>query len=277
MSESEIEEILVQEKNIGITEEILNKENIELLKLKNKGVLDAYEEEPNASSSEIDNIAPEVYREVNQFLNLEENKFPKIEYVSNSNSFLTGISETMEEIVGYVSRLEKKPKEQIVEYDPVLKKIILSKNPLSSVVLDLAHEYTHYLQDKKLSVEVFDNNILMEGHARGVEKNIAKTYADKKDKKNCLIDVYTQSINELKNTYQWICDNLNKVENERLLKDSQKALENTIHEIDIDKYSVDDQSIGNTLFSIYEQTQGNRVYRDFIRENSELIKEAKNH
>jgi len=141
--------------------------------------------------------------------------------------------------------------------------VSLAKNKRCNLIPSAGHEYTHHVQKNHIKREILDNikrtfSMFDEGHARGVQEYLARTYAEKEDNPAFLYDTLDTKVGELKRTYKWICKKLGVQKRESLLK-TKSSRDGSKR---ISKPSK--HALGNTFFSIYEAKRGPQIYDNIL-------------
>jgi len=137
---------------------------------------------------------------------------------------------------------------QVISYSPRVRRIRME--------MFLWHEYTHHLQhilgfhsQKKLSLLS-----ATEGHARGVDEYMSRTYAIRHNNKAYRYNYLAGSVDELQSTYLWLGQKLGLNCRQNLLGDMNADVR-----VDLSHYGP-----GHALFSIYSHTQGEEIYRNIL-------------
>ncbi|MBI4448275.1 hypothetical protein HY643_04805 [Candidatus Woesearchaeota archaeon] len=194
------------------------------------------------------------------------------------------ILKTKEELEGalmevklWVDSFLKVKEEQIVtirlgktsEYDKAKEEIWLAKVQSPRQYGELAHEYTHFLQSELLDPPIAfnDENVFIEGHARGVEKAFNKWYAQNNPKVG-LIEVLETSLEELTNSYAYISKKFkitmpkstsNLIKEYSKLKNHEKAV-------------ISCYDLGNAFFSLAEKKHGKSIYARIMKKDFTCLK-----
>ena len=120
----------------------------------------------------------------------------------------------------------------------------------------LWHEYTHYLQytfgfhsQKRLSL--FST---MEGHARGVDEHMSRTYVTKHKNNAYRYNYLNESVDELQSTYLWLGQKLGLYCRRNLLGDKNSNIP-----LGLSYYSA-----GHALYSVYRYTRGEEIYKGIL-------------
>ncbi len=147
-------------------------------------------------------------------------------------------------------------------YDPLFRHITLQKEEMNEetgtlrkisrpkLIPIMAHEYAHHVQ-KKQGLALFDNRVLLEGHARGVERHISELYCEREGNDAFMYGIYNRTITELQQTYGWICRRLEIKGREEFLPKKQTR-------------EIGPHAAGNTLFLLWEQTKGSEIYKEVL-------------
>ena len=123
----------------------------------------------------------------------------------------------------------------------------------------LAHEYAHHIQRRKISclrnpdyslpLRDTAHGIFEEGHARGVEREIAKQYSERENNKAFEYDTQGTIVGELSSTYKCLSKKLGITPCKSLTKGSTFL-------------GVDSHSMGTTFFHLLKELKGKSVYRE---------------
>ena len=152
------------------------------------------------------------------------------------------------------------------EFDTLSNRIFLDKAPRTKTIPDLAHAYTAYLQHQQGNNP--QNSIFNEGQARGVQKEIAKTYKEAENNEAFMYDVLKPS--ELKGAYLWACRQLGKEPNSSVLRDADTG--NVLDRVDI-AYRASKakeptpHALGNAIFSVWEANnkESRKMYKKLFQ------------
>ena len=281
--------------NIAVIEDILEIESQRLEKLQKLKKENKLNLGDKVSSAELKNLFPQICTEVDDFLSIQNSKAPNCRYFTlfypdlisimilsvyalsasqivmalasqhqgknlfTKNLFEAGIG-TLQLSMGALMHSISKS----AAYRKSSKTITLEKTVRTSLIPVIGHEYAHSIQHTRKLMGI-KYSIFMEGHARGVEKQLAKTYCEREDNETFLYDISDSNLGEYKSAYIWMCKKLGMHPRKSLLKikssrDGDESfgrllLEPTPH------------AIGNTLFSIYESSKGKEIYKQMIQEN----------
>ncbi len=286
---------LVRPENIPILEEILAQKSSELERLKK-----AKEEgklrfgRKIKQRQELETIVKEVKEEVDAFWGVSGIDLPNCDFVKlRENKFALGIvsaaygltainlctaglslTTTNDLDVGpivfnlllgatgmfvhYSSLLE-------IGYDAKGQKIRLEKTPRESLVTDFAHEYTHHLQhqfpkQRSISAEYVP---FMEGHARGVQRNIGERYRQREENDAFIWGNLNYDVSELKSVYRWLCKIAGKKVSSSLL--STRTPHDGANAVYLALYKEPTpHALGNALMLIHEAQYGNNIYRKML-------------
>lgn len=280
---------LIKEGNIPLIEEILNKEAIELERLqKHSGKPDIGCKLTEAKMRE---ALPEVFSEVNDFLQIKEAITPRCEYDSlfrlASNTFPPILLYTFSTGTMGVSLLQLTAGGHLWEgitglgisacfagagmiarsylknsyYDPIFNKIVLERLAETDLIPVAGHEYDHFLHAQG-GIPADGRGIFSEGHARGVQKHIAEVYREKEDNDAFLINITDIKVIELKTTYSWLCKALKKQAKASLMKSETKHFAGYLSRLAAPGPSAHD--LGSTIFSVYEMQHGKGIYRNMM-------------
>lgn len=130
--------------------------------------------------------------------------------------------------------------------------IYLEKECLTRVTGALIHEYTHHVQSKIMGKKFCKSNIFVEGHARGVTRQICSEYALETEnptyrEMSCIFD-----FNELSMVYISMCKKL------------RVRLHPDLIIPDLFFYEPGHHARGNTLMLIKEIRDGSDIYKKMI-------------
>jgi hypothetical protein len=132
------------------------------------------------------------------------------------------------------------------------KRIVLGKTTKSKLVNVAYHEYTHHLQND--AGWDFDNRIIIEGHARGVQKYLSKIRSEKEDNPVIIHELSCSSLDELSRVYEWICRSNNQSPSPSIIISPEFG------------FYTDNHAFGNSLFSILEKKRGPEIYSSYMKE-----------
>ena len=152
-------------------------------------------------------------------------------------------------------------------YFPRIQFITMTKEKMPKAIPIMGHEYTHYLQHQAFLGRAYltkDYSTLKEGHARGVERYIANIYHKREDNQTFLEEMASWDYIELKQTYKWLCQELDISPNTNLV--GITLPENNIQaEQGLEQKKPISHALGNTLFYLHEAKSGNQIYKDIIK------------
>jgi len=144
----------------------------------------------------------------------------------------------------------------------------LKKEKSVNLIPVIAHEYTHHIQFKKDFVAKEDS-MFMEGHARGVQRYIAKTYREKEDNDAFLYDILNWDVGEIKSAYIWACKKIKNPIRKSLLRiGTSRDIDEKICRIT--ERNPTEHALGNAFFSIYENDFGDQIYKEMIHGNFKI-------
>ena len=283
--------------NVPAIEDILDKESQRLGRLQNlkeDGRLDFGD---TVSSDELRELFPQICKEVDTFLGIQESGVPNCRYyhlfrpglmttpilvlytlsalqvTSALTSFSTDQNPDTNHLLGHLfsagagatlfytaaafHAIVKKPR-----YDTLSQKINLERVARTELIPAAGHEYTHHIQWRNGIRSNRKHDIFMEGHAQGVEKQLADNYREREDNEAFLYVTSSRTVNEFKSAYLWMCKKLGLKPRESLLetKTSRDRAERrrSIHR------EPSSHALGNALFSIYEALKGRGIYKQMI-------------
>lgn len=290
---------LLVEDNIPAIEDLLDKESQRLEKLKVLKKNKKLNLGDKVSAKELEELFPNICKEVDEFLGIQEGKVPKFEYFDLmkpglkttpllslyvlSTLFTAGnliyffasqnsdISYLQDAAVGamFFSFAKVLHSLETSNYNLGSQKITLEKLPRTKLITTAGHEYTHSVQDiNGLASKKY--SIFVEGHAIGVEKYLAEKYKEREDNEAFLYGIMESTVGEFKSAYQWMCKNLGKTPKKSLLKiktikDDYEGLKRLIFR------NPSSHAIGNALFSIYEAKHGKNIYKEIIHGNFQFV------
>jgi len=277
-----IDRLLVVD-NLPIIEGLLEEESQELKRLRKLKGDNKLNFGGKVSLEEFEELSPQIYTEVDDFLKVERNSMPSIRYgglsekALNLSTFAGGLfgaslittsyllatqnpdiaksllalgSISLVVTSGLLSYGFFNPRGSY--YNHSSRKINLEKIIRTGLIPTAGHEYTHFIQSTRgLSTK---HSIFLEGHARGVQRQLSEHYREKEDNEAFLWDISNLNVEELKTTYRWMCRKLKQQPKESLLQ-VRTAYNGTKPEC---------HSLGNTLFLIYEAHEGTDIYAQMI-------------
>ncbi len=290
---SAMKERLLKKENICVLEELLNRDSQKLEKLQKLNENGKLNFGNKVSSEELKELFPKICSEVNNCLNVQDIGMPKFGYYNlfslRWNSFIplycyfaSAIDFTS--FAGSLFAEDPSPVNllfgglnlAIAAYSHALFKnphysfgrVNLERVPATELILTIAHEYTHHIQKEKgLSTIISKKySVFREGHARGIQRQISENYAQRWDNEAFLFDILDYNVGEFKSAYLWMSKKLKYKPIESLLKTkSSQDDDGVINRLFFSKPSP--HAIGNTLFSIYEASQGKEIYNHMIHGN----------
>ena len=151
----------------------------------------------------------------------------------------------------------------------------------------LAHEYVHHVQNffipclgyPIITSPNYDegHNVLMEGHARGVERECSKEWSLRSANPIFYRINLQNEISELISSYRWMCKTFNIQLNKHLISTTRLifterrlaewSYKNKIFKNKNLNKKPTNHSMGNTLFQIKEREDGLDIYRKILRMN----------
>lgn len=266
--------------NIPILEDLLDREAQRLERLQKRKENDKLNLGNNVSPDELTELFPQICTEVDRFLDIGGN-VPKFGYFNllkpglSTTSILLMYTLASLEVAGAATLMvaDQNPEidplvfagmgamqfgltvlyhsmDKSSSYTPSSKAITLEKTVRTVLIPAASHEYTHYLQHRE-GIEGTNYSIFKEGHARGVEKQVAEDYRKREDNEAFLYDVLDSTVGEFKSAYVWMCKNLGQQPKESLLKtktcrDGDESVNRLVWR------HPTPHAIGNALFSMYE-------------------------
>ncbi len=295
-----LENQLLRRDNISAIEYILNQESQRLKRLQQLKAEYKLDFDQEISREGLDCLFPQVCQEVNALLDITEpHELPPCGYFSlfpnnrlsatilsfyglstyellSSSTFFSSqhldldISSLLLGIgyAGIAFNIHQIGKAS--HYNAYLNKITLHKIARTDLIPNAGHEYAHYVQQKRGMPMVADFFIFAEGHARGIQRQVARIYQEREDNEAFLYGISDKTVGELKSTYIWICKQLGQQSQQSLLntKTTRDHSEN-LSRLLFKKPS--SHAIGNSLFSIYEAKHGPSIYAPALQENFEFI------
>ena len=282
LSNTELEKELYYEENIEILENIINRtikeyDNIPRTK---------YCKDIRLSKEQLKQELQNINKEVSKFLDIENSSLPSIRYRDIYSSFKYEIFPLLTLFAGSslfgltaLLYLKNAPNistiftgtfgmyyfKELNDYRINFKNIrssyyhnnnlmLICKEDRKEIISDIAHEQTHHVQKKlKWPLENDDYKILIEGHARGVERHVARIYAERENDKRIIKSILPGTLLEYVGIYMKMCERMKKKINIKLLKNHNTEYRPGMH------------AVGNTLFSIAEEKFGPKVYAGALR------------
>jgi len=152
-------------------------------------------------------------------------------------------------------------------FDCSRKVIRISEKKEVNAVGGIAHEYTHRLQDSLTNLATQRRNPVVEGHARGVEGEVANTFANRYDNPAYSFEYIDRTAKELKDAYLFICA-------EKGINPRQSLANLPIPKVRgwLYKFFGHHYSIGVAAMSIAEAQHGDRVYRDVMKNEVSFLR-----
>lgn len=146
--------------------------------------------------------------------------------------------------------------------------ILLNSSEKTSLIPEAAHGYTAFLQ-KNLGMP--GESICWEGSARGVQKTIAKQYAEEENNPDYMRNVFETSVPELLSAYMGLCQEMNKNPKQSLLKDARTSiipkLDNNYRNRHKKGPKISDHALGNAWASVKAANNGEpqEMYRKLFQ------------
>ena len=133
-----------------------------------------------------------------------------------------------------------------------------------NVVGDFSHEYAHVIQVlKNLGLEI--RGAVSEGHARGVQRTIAKAFAEQYDNPAYNYRPSEHTLQDLKDAYLFTCKKKHRNPKKSLTK-LNLPNKRSMLSILLGKPAVDhDYSMGVAAFCIVEARHGTGIYSEVLR------------
>jgi hypothetical protein len=152
--------------------------------------------------------------------------------------------------------------------------IRMLKLPESGLIQDLAHEYAHHLQYATLELRGHKRKPaeFIEGHARGVQRFIARDYTISRRDISFWERYKNQTFGELSGAFAWMCERLGEVKRTELLLEKNKQVFLGLDYLDEKTGNTTKHAIGNTFFYLAEKKHGKAIYSDAIHGNFEFIR-----
>jgi hypothetical protein len=122
-------------------------------------------------------------------------------------------------------------------YQKKQEKILLTHREFTQALRNMIHEYTHRVQHTLLKGIGKKYSFFKEGHARGVERIVARSFARRRDNYTGVIRGLESDILDINSVNNW------------LRKGSRP----------------EDHKIGNVLMMLLEEKKGINIYRDYLR------------
>ena len=298
---SNLERRLLRTDNIPVLEELLNRDSQileKLQKLKEDNKLDMGNK---ITTKELKELFPKICTEVDDFLGIQSKDTTKVEYsslfklgiestsclllyalsaislIEPGNLLLTNqglnLSNVLEGIIGGLIFLEATVLHSTSgpHYDPLFKKVVLSKTTRTELIPTISHEHTHHLQFsrglKGYKYLIFNKySIFQEGHARGVERHLSEDYRERENNEAFLYDILDTTVGEFKSAYVWMCKKLDKPVRKSLLK-TKTTRDGDENSERFMQRKPTPHARGNALFSIYEALHGKQIYNHMIHGN----------
>lgn len=270
---------LLKPKHHEKIEHILNEELKEFKTIRKLKKTKQLKEGKKVQKKELTEIATKTFIDVNNFFEINNESFPKIEqfsllqkekrhilanyFASNilifSSAYLnaTEMSNWAIPLLPASMILFYAVRDHIerpnATYKKNQQKITLSKFKKTNLVPIIAHEYTHHIQNLNDYLK-YDLGIFIEGQARITDKHVAKKYTINENNKAYLHDVLNRSVHELMSTYVWMSKELNKKPNPQLTEDPIFEYSDNLQYLSENKIpSV--HALGNAYMSTHPQNQ----------------------
>ncbi len=290
---------LLHPENISPLEHLLDLQSQQLRQLKQQ----KHPPGQKVKSTELEELFFNISSDVNEFLEITPQSYPKIAFTNLMNPLLNNAMEKMigvpliisygialNSVITYLIDISSRQpthldnssllvpligfsltkimhnwaNQSVVGYDSEEKKITVNNPHRIDLIPTIAHEYTHHLQGQQ-GYSQYGHQICKEGHARGVERKIAEIYAQTEDNNAFLLDITDTTIGELKSTYRWLCTKTKSIPNKNLLATKTiRDLDETCNRA-IERFPTS-HALGNTFFSIYELTHGREIYKELLQD-----------
>jgi len=147
--------------------------------------------------------------------------------------------------------------------------IQLKKDSRVNLISVAAHEYTHHIQARK-DFLYGSGRIFNEGHARTIQKEISKIYAQREDNEAFMYRITDMSVGEFKSTYLWMCKKHKLSPNQNLLKTKSSRDGDEKSERLLTR-APSPHAIGNTIFSIGQAREGKEIYSRVLNGNFKFV------
>ncbi|MBI2572744.1 hypothetical protein HYV86_02700 [Candidatus Woesearchaeota archaeon] len=151
------------------------------------------------------------------------------------------------------------------EYRPNKMQMVELERSREQLLPIVGHEYVHHVQWQKglLSFNPFQlratqKAILTEGHACGVQRHLARQYAQEEDNEVFIYHNLTLDITKLKRLYTWLC------------KERQVTVRPEFQQ-DGFKPHLEVHAVGLGYFLTREMSEGSRIYADWIAGGNPLL------
>lgn len=269
----DITNFLFDKENVECLEHVLNRESKFFTKLDSYEMILYYGEK--VKKKDLRPLFLEVKNHVDDFLDTKDFKEPRCNYFSILKPSHQSVMVWL--LYGY-SIFSLSPGLLVLgmmfhylatkgnSYSHITKSLTLAKEDKKLLTPILAHEYTHFVQHRNKA----DLYGLIEGHARGVERYIARLYREKKDDKAYLYHTLAHTVGELKNAYKWICKKTQKTPNKNLL--NVKAPNNSAGLLGLIGLKPTHYAIGTAAMSIVEEQHGLDVYKRYVHGDHSFFK-----
>lgn len=155
--------------------------------------------------------------------------------------------------LSHITKSERNPDIQAV-YSKLFGDIIVNKElDYAEIPFTLAHEYTHHVQNKRIKSSIYPAGIFEEGHAIGMERQIAKTFQEGTEE-FAYGQILPDNFLSLIIAYKWISQQMGF---------PQKKVIRNISNFDT-ATKISDHDLGDALFSIFEERNGPKIYREVL-------------
>lgn len=222
INNEELIEILSDKKNIENIEDLMNKKNCSLERIAQKIESENLEFGSLVHERKFWKIYDNVQRRVNAFLGISP--------IINPNCRLSPEYED--------------------EYFSETQTMTLNNSRRKILITSFAHEYAHHICNLK---GIEDScSFFEEGFARGIEREIARQFANEERDCTFLYEITQEDATELCKTYLWLCDIHDQKIKKNLLKNNSK------------EEFLFTYCIGNSYF-LMEETKGKKeIYRHVL-------------
>lgn len=168
-------------------------------------------------------------------------------------------------------RFSRYSKEEGSYYLDFEERIRVIKDKLTIIIPQMAHEYTHHVQNKLWGDSRLESSlkIFEEGYARGVQRYVSGLYAKSEDNEAFLYDSLEYDVAELKSVYKKLCRKLEE-KIEPLFYSIQSSKDDQEQRYRKEFKRTSPLAIGNTFFMLLERKHGTSIYKDILQEKFNL-------
>ena len=269
---SGIEEVLLEKENLDILESVLCSHELESFSGYD---LSRFKRKPKVmpTLSRVMEILPEVKSRADGFLQVNNIGMPKARFYN----WLEKRLDNPGRVLGYAVKLLG-PLYGWRGYSSTSRYIwskggliLLRELPEPDIIEDLAHEYAHHVQFSIIEglIEMEDCKCFIEGHARGVERKLAKEYTIEMQDQAFWSKVKERTTRELSDVYRWLCKKHSQTEKwSRTYRQVGPEMDGSLESWDAKPNC---HALGNAAFYLAERRHGDGIYAAALRDELDFL------